>query len=102
LEAATRAVKLEPGYQAARDLLCVLLLRHNDLNAVIEQAEEALRRDPYDEAALYQELLAESRLKHAEKTQTLVKRLQVVKAHNQQAKTKYLLQEGEPSPSASE
>lgn len=102
LEAATRAVKLEPGYQAARDLLCVLLLRHNDLNAVIEQAEEALRRDPYDEAALYQELLAESRLKHTEKTQALVKRLQVVKAHNQQAKTKYLLQEGDPSSSTSE
>jgi len=102
LEAATRAVKLEPGYQAARDLLCVLLLRHNDLNAVIEQAEEALRRDPYDEAALYQELLAESKLKHAERTQALVKRLQVVKAHNQQAKTKYLLQEGQSSSSASE
>jgi hypothetical protein len=101
LEAAKRAVRLEPGYQAARDLLCVLLLRHNDFNAVVEQAEEALRRDPYDEVALYQELLAESKLKHTERTQALVKRLQAVKTHNQQAKTKYLLQEGEPSSSAS-
>jgi hypothetical protein len=48
-------VQLEPGYQPARDLLCVLLLRHNDLAGVIAQAEEAMKRDPYDEVALYQE-----------------------------------------------
>src|SRR6202022_3435243 len=58
LPPAQRAVQLEPGYQPPRDLLCVLLLRHNDLAGVIAQAEEARRRDPYDEVALYQEMLA--------------------------------------------
>lgn len=97
LDVARQAVKLEPGYQVARDLLCVLLLRHNDFNDVVQQAEEALRRDPYDEVALYQEVLAEHKLKHLDKSQALVKRLQEVKAHNQQGRTKYLLEEAEPS-----
>ncbi len=90
---AKRAVQLEPNYLAARDLLCTLLLRHNDLDATVEQAEQALRRDPYDEVALYQELLAQRRLKHNEKTTELVKRLQEAKVHNQQGKTRYLLEE---------
>lgn len=94
---AQRAVLLEPGYQPARDLLCVLLLRHNDLAGVIAQAEEAKKRDPYDEVALYQELLAEHKLNHADKAAALVKQFQDAKAHNQEAKTKYILQEA-PSP----
>ena len=91
-----RAVQLEPGYQPARDLLCVLLLRHNDLQGVIAQAEEARKRDPYDEVALYQEMLAEHKLNHADKSAALVKEFQAAKAHNQEAKTKYILQEAQP------
>jgi tetratricopeptide (TPR) repeat protein len=90
------AVQLEPSYQPARDLLCVLLLRHNDLASVIAQAEEATKRDPYDEVALYQELLAEHKLNHADKAAALVKQFQDAKAHNQEAKTKYILQEAQP------
>jgi tetratricopeptide (TPR) repeat protein len=93
---AQRAVQLEPSYQPARDLLCVLLLRHNDLAGVIAQAEEATKRDPYDEVALYQQLLAERRLNHADRTAALVKQFQAAKAHNQEAKTKYILQEAQP------
>jgi tetratricopeptide (TPR) repeat protein len=93
---AKRAVQLEPGYQPARDLVCVLLLRHNDLAGVIAQAQEATKRDPYDEVALYQELLAEHKLNHADKTAVLVRQFQDAKAHNQEAKTKYLLQEAQP------
>jgi tetratricopeptide (TPR) repeat protein len=96
IASAQRAVQLEPGYQPARDLLCVLLLRHNDLAGVIAQAEEATKRDPYDEVALYQELLAERKLNHPEKTATLVKQFKDAKAHNQEAKTKYILQEAQP------
>jgi len=94
---ARRAVQLEPGYQPARDLLCVLLLRHNDLAETITEAREAIKRDPYDEAAIYQELLAEHKLKHTEKISALVKQLQAAKAHNQQAKTKYVLEEAQSS-----
>jgi tetratricopeptide (TPR) repeat protein len=93
---AQRAVQLEPGYQPARDLVCVLLLRHNDFAGVIAQAQEATRRDPYDEVALYQELLAEHKLNHADRTAVLVKQFQDAKAHNQEAKTKYILQEAQP------
>jgi hypothetical protein len=89
-------VQLEPGYQPARDLLCVLLLRHNDFAGVIAQAEEARKLDPYDEVALYQELLAEHKLNHADRTAALVKQFQEAKAHNQEAKTKYILREAQP------
>jgi tetratricopeptide (TPR) repeat protein len=93
---AQRAVQLEPAYQPARDLLCVLLLRHNDFPGVIAQAEEARKHDPYDEVALYQEMLAERKLNHPDKTAALVKQFQDAKAHNQEAKTKYILQEAQP------
>jgi tetratricopeptide (TPR) repeat protein len=99
LAAAERAVQLEPAYQPARDLVCVLLLRHNDLAGVITQAEEAKKRDPYDEVAIYQELLAEHKLNHADKSAILVKQLQDAKAHNQEARTKYVLEEVKPSAS---
>lgn len=99
IAAAQRAIHLEPSYQPARDLLCVLLLRHNDLNEAITQAQEATKRDPYDEAAIYQELLAEHKLKHSAKIEVLVKQLQDAKAHNQQARTKYVLEEAQPSAS---
>jgi tetratricopeptide (TPR) repeat protein len=93
---AQSAVQLEPGYQPARDLLCVLLLRHNDFPGVIAQAEEARKRDPYDEVALYQEMLAERKLNHPDKTAALVKEFQTAKAHNQESRTKYILQEAQP------
>jgi predicted Zn-dependent protease len=96
IASAKRAIQLEPGYQPARDLLCVLLLRKNDLAGVIEQAQEATKRDPYDEVALYQELLAERKLNHSDKTAVLVKKFQEAKAHNQEAKTKYMLEEAQP------
>jgi hypothetical protein len=76
--------------------VCVLLLRHNDLEGVIAQAQEATRRDPYDEVALYQELIAEHKLNHADRTAVLVKQFQEAKAHNQQSRTKYILQEAQP------
>jgi tetratricopeptide (TPR) repeat protein len=97
IAAASRSVQLEPTYQPAHDLLCVLLLRHNDLDAVIAQAEEAKKHDPYDEVAIFQELRAEQKLKHTEKIAALIKQLQDAKAHNQQARTKYILEEAQPA-----
>ncbi len=94
IAAAKRALNLEPSYQPARDLLCVMLLRRGDFEGVIRQAEEATRRDPFDETALYQALLAERRLKHPEKIEDLVRRLQQAKAKNQAPLTKYVLEEG--------
>lgn len=98
IDAAQRSVKLEPTYQPARDLLCILLLRHNDLQEVVTQAEAATKLDPYDDLAIYQELLAEHKLNHPDRTAALVKQLQQAKAHNQQPKTKYLLEEAPAAP----
>jgi tetratricopeptide (TPR) repeat protein len=97
IAAAKRAVHLEPTYQPARDLLCVLLLRHNDLADVVTQAEEAKKRDPFDEVAIYQELLAQRKLKHTDAIAPLVEQLQDAKAHNQEAKKKYILEEAQPA-----
>ena len=97
--AARRALVIEPSYTPARDLLCVLLLRSGDLPGVVKEAEEATRRDPYDESALYQELLAQRKLGKPEITRQLVERLQQAKQHNQAAATKYVLREqGEAQP----
>jgi tetratricopeptide (TPR) repeat protein len=98
IAAAKRSVELEPSYQPARDLLCVLLLRHGDLKETAEQANEALKRDPYDEAALYQELQAERRLKETDRLPDLLARLQAARSHNQVAVTKYVLNDGEARP----
>lgn len=93
IASAQRAVALEPGYQPARDLLCVLLFHQNDLTGVVAQAEEATRRDPFDEVALYQEFRAETRLQHPDRAAALLKQLQQAKAHNQEPRAKFLLQE---------
>jgi hypothetical protein len=78
-------------------------LRHNDLQGVIAQAEEARKRDPYDEGALYQEMLAEHKLNRPDRSVALVKEFQNAKTHNQEARTKYILQEPRrPSRSHSE
>ena len=55
---AKRAVTLDPQYQAAHDLLAVLYVRAKQPELAIEQAELALTKDPDDEIALYQELMA--------------------------------------------
>ena len=102
ITAVKKAILLEPGYTPARELDCVLLLRAGDLQGVIQQAEEVTKRDPYNEAALYQELLAERKLKHPEETQRLVVRLQDAKRHNHAALTKYMLQEGPAAPASVE
>jgi tetratricopeptide (TPR) repeat protein len=102
IAAARRSTKLEPGYQPANDLLCVLLLRHNDLAEVVTQAQAATKLDPYDEVAIYQELQAEHKLKHDDKTAILVKQLQQAKAHSQEGRTKYILEETQPTAHASQ
>ena len=97
IAASRRALLLEPSYQPARDLLCVLLQRNGEFQAVVDEAAEATRRQPYDEVALYQALLAERKLKHPERTEDLARRLEEAKAHNQVAVTKYVLEESRPS-----
>src|ERR1700722_16592513 len=83
ITALRRSLELEPTYQPARDLLCTLLLRTNQFAEVINQAAIALKQDPTDQSALYQEIQAQRRLGHKEETASLVKRLEDLKRQQQ-------------------
>jgi tetratricopeptide (TPR) repeat protein len=93
IRAANQAVKLEPDYQPARDLLTVLYMRAGNASAAKQQAEEALKRNPDDSAALYQEMMADRSLGQKADVEGLVARLKQLKQSEQETKTKYLLQD---------
>ncbi len=101
ITALRRSLELEPTYQPARDLLCTLLLRTNQFAEVIDQAAIALKQDPSDQSALYQEIQAQRRLGHKDETALLVKKLEDLKQQQQVAQSQYSLQEvntGQSSP----
>lgn len=93
LEAARRAVKLEPNYQPALDLLCQLEFGAGNYDAALELAQKAIARDPDDEAALYQELMTYRRLGKKDEVNKLVARMKQVKDHQRDVRTNYQLQE---------
>jgi tetratricopeptide (TPR) repeat protein len=91
--AVKKALELEPDYQPARDLLCTLLLKTKRYAEVIDQAEIALKNDPNDQAALYQEIQAQRRLGNKEAIQPLVSRLEQLKRQQQVTQAQYLLED---------
>ena len=93
IRAASQAVKLEPDYQPARDLLTVLYMRSGNASAAKQQAEEALKRNPDDSAAIYQEMMADRKLGQKGDMDGLVARLKQLKQSEQETTTKYLLQD---------
>jgi len=100
IAAVKKALQLEPGYQPARDLLCTLLLKTNQFTEVINQAGIALKQDPTDQSALFQEIQAERRLGNKDAISPLVKRLQELKSQQQVAQAQYLLQDANTSRSS--
>jgi tetratricopeptide (TPR) repeat protein len=100
IAAVKKALELEPDYQPARDLLCTLLLKTNQYAAVIDQAGIALKRDPTDQSALYQEIQAQRRLGNKEAIQPLVSRLEELKRQQQVAQAQYLLEDANTSRSS--
>jgi tetratricopeptide (TPR) repeat protein len=93
IRAGSRAVKLEPDYQPARDLLTVLYMRAGNAPAAKQQAEEALKRNPDDAAAIYQEMMADRKLGQKGDIDGLVARLKQLKQSEQETTTKYLLED---------
>jgi tetratricopeptide (TPR) repeat protein len=93
IAALKKALELEPDYQPARDLLCTLLLKTNQYAEVIDQAGIALKNDPNDQSALYQEIQAQRRLGNKEAIQPLVSRLEQLKRQQQVAQAQYLLED---------
>jgi tetratricopeptide (TPR) repeat protein len=100
IAAVRKAIQIEPGYQPARDLLCTLLLKTNQFHEVIDQAGIALKQDPADQSALYQEIQAQRRLGNKEAISPLVKRLQELKSQQQVAQAQYQLQDANTSQSS--
>lgn len=94
--AAEQSVKIDPGYQPARDLLALLYLRANQPERAVAQAEAAQRIDPTDETALYQEIMAKRRLGETAEVQKLVKKLAEVRqrdAEQQRRNKGYVLKD---------
>jgi tetratricopeptide (TPR) repeat protein len=93
IEAARRAVALEPDYQPALDLLCQLEVRAGNLDKALEVAQLAVARNPDDETAIYQEMMAYRRLGKKDEVNQLAAKLKQLKEHQQSAKMNYQLQE---------
>jgi tetratricopeptide (TPR) repeat protein len=96
IAAAEHSVKLEPGYEPARGLLALLYLRANQPQRAATEAEAALKIDPSDDTALYQEVMARRRLGQTAEVQKLVQRLTELrrsKAAEQKQKKGYVLKD---------
>ncbi len=96
IAAAERAVALDPGYTAAHDLLATLYVRTKQPQRAIQQAELALAQDPYDQTALYQELMASRGTADAARIRLLTTRLKEARSENmrqQQNTSRYTLQD---------
>lgn len=58
VQAALKAVKLQPDFALARDVLGRLYLEEGNIAGAIEQSQLAVRADPTDQTALYHLILA--------------------------------------------
>ena len=96
IAAARRATTLDPAYKAAHDLLAVLYVRANQPELAIQQAELALAQDPYDQDALYQEILVRRRAGDTVHLRALTARYNEARKENdtrQQQADRYRLQD---------
>jgi len=64
---------------------------------VVRQAEIALKNDPSDQSALYEQMLAERRLGNATAAAAMVQRLGDLKKQEQTRQAQYLLQDSNTS-----
>lgn len=75
INAAKRAVQIDPTLTAAHDLLATLYLRSGEINLAIQHCQDALRQDPKDQQALYHLILALRKTDRRREIPALVKRL---------------------------
>ena len=96
LAAAERSVRIDPGYQPSRDLLALLYVSANQPERAISEAEAALKIDPDDQSALYQEMVARRHLGQTAEAQKLVQRLTELRRKTTEQQTQanaYILKE---------
>jgi tetratricopeptide (TPR) repeat protein len=75
LEAARKAVELQPDLGLARDVLGRLYLQQGNIDEAIKQSRLAFRDDPNDQAALYHLILALKKGGKSDEVPELMKRL---------------------------
>ena len=95
--AAEKAVKLQPDFSRARQLLSRLYLQSGKFDLAIEQSREAVKSAPEDETALYQLILAMKRAGRTSEVPTLLKQFQSLRQasfRKQDQLRKYTLVEG--------
>lgn len=100
LDAATRAVQLDPRLVAAQDLLSTVYIESGQLDRAIEHSRAALALDPNDEQAVYHLILAFRKTGQKDQLSELVKQLVQLRAHStveQVTDKRYRLHE-EPAP----
>jgi tetratricopeptide (TPR) repeat protein len=88
LEAATRAVELDPHLVAAHNLLSGLYYESGQTDLSIEQSRAALALDSNDQQAVYHLILALRKAGDKEQVATLLKRLVELRTHPQAAEAK--------------
>jgi tetratricopeptide (TPR) repeat protein len=74
LEAAIRAVQLDPRLVAAHDLLSTVYIESGHMHLAVEQSRAALALDPNDEQAVYHLILALRKTGQKDQIRALVKR----------------------------
>ena len=100
LDAATRAVQLDPRLVAAQDLLSTVYIERGQLDRAIEHSRAALALDPNDEQAVYHLILAFRKTGRNDQLSALVKQLVQLRSRSkveQVANKRYRLYE-EPAP----
>ena len=100
IEAATKAIRLDPGLVEAHDLLGSVYYDSGHLDLAILQCRAALARNPNDEQAVYHLMLALRKTGRKEETHALIQKLVELQAKsqgNRQTGKHYRLYES-PSP----
>jgi tetratricopeptide (TPR) repeat protein len=82
IDAAKKAVKLDPGLVAARDLLSAAYYANGHLEQVIEQSRAALTTNPNDESAVYHLMLALRKAGRTEEAHAALEQLMTLRANS--------------------
>ena len=96
MEAALRAVKLDPNLVADHDLLSSIYLENGHIDLSIEHSRTALRLDPTDQQAVYHMILALRKTGQKDQVRVFMKRLVELRANaktSQNAGKQYRLYE---------
>ena len=100
VQAASKAVQLQPNFALARDVLGRLYLQQGNVNGAMEQSRLAVQADPTDQTALYHLIVA---LRRAGKEEEVARLLPQLTALREQAwkkeigERKYALVEQSPT-----